>query len=338
MSDLQIRPTVQDCGGTNDRTDVRAFERLPGRAVSLTNRLAPSASNPREGLTVERFLPTRGRRMVGAWCFVDRYGPHDVTTGEGMMIGPHPHTGLQTVTWLLDGEVVHRDSVGSLQTIVPGELNLMTAGRGISHAEESPLERPRLLHGLQLWVALPEVDRRAEPAFEHHAKLPHLELPGINATVLMGTLAGVTSPATTHTPLVGALLDVEGGGRADGAAPAWLPLKRSFEYGLLVIDGDLSVEDEPADRDELIYLGNGRDGLDLSSQGGCRVLLIGGVPFSEEIVMWWNYIGRSNDEIVAARALWNASAPQFGVVTGARAPRVPAPPMPASTLRTRGRR
>ncbi len=336
MSDLQTRPTVHECGGGHDPADMRAFTRLPGRVVALTTRLAPSPANPREAMTVERFLPTRGRRMIGAWCFVDRFGPVDVTEGEGMMIGPHPHTGLQTVTWLLDGAVLHRDSLGSQQHIVPGELNLMTAGRGISHAEESPAERPAVLHGLQLWVALPEASRHLEPAFEHHDALPNLELPGVSATVMMGTLAGVTSPATTFTPLVGAVLDVAAGG--DGGGPAWLPLKRSYEYGLLVIEGELVVEGETVGRDELVYLGGGRQGLDLSSVDGSRALLVGGEPFTEEIVMWWNYIGRSHDEIVTARTLWNAQAPQFGSVQGATAARIPAPPMPASTLRSRGRR
>ncbi len=336
MSDLQTRPTVHECGGGHDPADVRAFTRLPGRAVSLTTRLAPSPANPREAMTVQRFLPTRGRRMIGAWCFVDRFGPVDVTEGAGMMIGPHPHTGLQTVTWLLDGLVLHRDSLGSEQTITPGALNLMTAGRGISHAEESPSERPPVLHGLQLWVALPEGSRNQEPTFEHHESLPHLGLPGINATVLMGTLAGVTSPATTYTPLVGALLDVTPS--SEGGASAWLPLSRAFEYGLLVVDGELVVEDEAVGPDELVYLGGGRQGLDLSSRDGCTVLLLGGAPFTEEVVMWWNYIGRNHDEIVTARTMWNAMAPQFGSVEGATAPRIPAPPMPASTLRSRGRR
>lgn len=338
MSDVQARPAVQECGGQREHTDVRVVERLPGREVSLTTRLTPSPGSLREALTVRRFLPTRGRRMIGAWCFVDRFGPDDISATDGMVMGPHPHTGLQTVTWLLDGEVLHLDSVGSRQTIVPGQLNLMTAGQGISHAEASPKERPDVLHGLQLWVALPAAHRDRTPAFEHHDQLPRLVLPGLEATVLMGTLAGVGSPASTYTPLVGAVLTVAGNRHGADEAAAWLPLRRGFEYGLLVVDGDLMVDGEPAGNDELIYLGTGRDGLDLASSRGCRVLLIGGAPFEEEILMWWNFIGRTHDEVVTARTLWNAHAPRFGRVEGSEAARIPAPPMPASTLRSRGRR
>ncbi len=248
------------------------FQRLPGREVQLTTRLAPTPAQPRQGVTVQRYLPTKGRRMVGAWCFLDHFGPDDVTAGEGMLVGPHPHTGLQTVTWLLDGEVLHVDSLGTRQTIVPGQLNLMTAGQGISHAEESPPDRPPRLHGLQLWVALPDGARHQQPAFEHHEQLPLLRLPGITAQVLMGNLAGVSSPATTHTPLVGAVLDVHEGAGAD--ATAWLPMKRPFEYAVLLLDGEVTLDDEPLARDELVYLGHGREG----ARGALRPGRAGAAP------------------------------------------------------------
>ncbi len=324
-----------ECGADHDPADTAVFERLPGREVQLTTRLAPTPAQPRQGVTVQRYLPTKGRRMVGAWCFLDHFGPDDVTAGEGMLVGPHPHTGLQTVTWLLDGEVLHVDSLGNRQTIVPGQLNLMTAGQGISHAEESPPDRPPRLHGLQLWVALPDGARNQQPAFEHHEQLPLLRLPGITAQVLMGNLAGVTSPATTHTPLVGALLDVHEGAGAD--ATAWLPMKRPFEYAVLLLDGEVTLDDEPLARDELVYLGHGREGVEVRSGPGARVLLLGGVPFAEEIVIWWNLIGRDHDEVVSARALWNAHAPRFGRVDGATGGRIEAPPMPSGRLRSRGR-
>jgi quercetin 2,3-dioxygenase len=326
---------VMECGAGNDPADTLAFDRLEGREVHLTTRLVPSDVAPRQGLPVRRYLPTKGRRMVGAWCFLDHFGPDDVADGEGMLVGPHPHTGLQTVTWLLEGEVLHIDSLGSRQPIVPGQLNLMTAGTGISHAEESPPQRPPRLHGLQLWVALPDAARQQQPAFEHHEQLPVLRLPGMTAQVLMGHLAGVSSPATTHTPLVGAVVDVHEG--AGTEATAWLPLKRPFEYAVLLLDGEASLDDEPLARDELVYLGHGREGLEVRSAPGARFLLLGGLPFDEEIVIWWNLIGREHDEIVSARALWNAHAPRFGTVRGATGERIQAPPMPTGQLRSRGR-
>jgi redox-sensitive bicupin YhaK (pirin superfamily) len=120
-----------------------------------------------EGMTIRRALPSRHRRMVGAWCFLDHFGPVDVSGGDGLRVGPHPHIGLQTVTWPLEGEIVHRDSLGYVQRIRPGQLNLMTAGRGISHSEESPVDRPPGLHGAQLWIALPDANRNCNPAFDH---------------------------------------------------------------------------------------------------------------------------------------------------------------------------
>jgi quercetin 2,3-dioxygenase len=147
-----------------------------------------------DGTEVRRLLPQRVLRTVGAWCFADHYGPDDVSHSEGMQVPPHPHTGLQTVSWLLDGEIVHRDSLGSLQRVAPGELSLMTSGDGIAHSEESPqLDRPPLLGGVQLWVALPESARHGEAGYEHHTELPVVEHGALRATVVLGEHAGVTS-------------------------------------------------------------------------------------------------------------------------------------------------
>src|SRR6202046_2505045 len=153
-------------------------------------------------MTVRRLLPLRLRRSVGAWCFVDHYGPMSVDGMAGMQVPPHPHIGLQTVTWLLSGNVLHRDSLGSEQMIRPGQLNLMTAGRGIAHAEESPAEHDPQLHGVQLWVALPEASRRTSAAFEHHAQLPQTGINGLTITVFLGSLAGAESPARTLSAIV----------------------------------------------------------------------------------------------------------------------------------------
>jgi hypothetical protein len=266
-------------------------------------------------MAVSRTLPGAHRRMIGAWCFVDAYGPQRAE----MRVPPHPHTGLQTVSWLLAGEVLHRDSLGTLQRVRPGQLNLMTAGRGIAHSEESP---EAVLHGVQLWVALPGEDRHTAPGFEHHPSLPVFGGPGFEATVVMGSLGGVTSPATARSPLVGAEIAVDG--------PGDVPLDPAFEHGLLLLDG--TVED--LERGPLVYLPPGRTGLRLNGRG--RVLLIGGEPFGEEIVMWWNFVGRSHDEIAAFRKEWMEGT-GFGSVEGFDGKPLPAPILPATRLKPRGR-
>ncbi|MER6579335.1 pirin family protein [Nonomuraea sp. NPDC001023] len=302
MSNMERDPRELRCAADGgDRSEV-----LTGREVPL--------GGPR-AMRVSRTLPGVHRRMIGAWCFVDAYGPEPAL----MRVPPHPHTGLQTVTWLLAGEVLHRDSVGSLSTVRPGRLNLMTAGRGISHSEESP---GTTLHGVQLWVALPEAHRRTAPAFEHHATLPVLSGPGFDAIVIMGTLGGVTSPATTYTPLVGAEVTVDGTGE--------VPLDPAFEHGLLQLDGEV----EQAVPGALRYLPPGAGTLPLSGRG--RVLLIGGEPFGEEIVMWWNFVGRSHEEIAAFRKEW-AEGEGFGAVEGFDGEPLPAPALPSIRLKPRGR-
>ena len=287
---------------------------------------------------VNRTLPHRDRRMVGAWCFVDTYGPDAVITMPGMRVPPHPHIGLQTVSWLLEGTIEHRDSLGSLQLVRPGELNLMTAGRGIAHSEVSPEHRPPQLHGAQLWVALPEDARRVEPRFEHVTELPVVRLGDAVATVLVGTLDGATSPAQVHSPLVGADLDVAG--------PARVPLDPSFEHAVVVTRGEVEVDGEVLRPGRLLYLGTGRATLDVDSRSGGRCLLLGGEPFEEEILMWWNFVARSHEEIVAAREQWMGElaagfagdALTFGAVEGFDGPALPAPELPTSRLRPRGRR
>jgi quercetin 2,3-dioxygenase len=284
-------------------------------------------------MTVTRTLPNRGRRMVGAWCFADAYGPTDLSERPGMRVPPHPHTALQTVSWLLDGEVLHRDSLGNQQLIRPGQLNLMTAGRGISHSEETPPEHSRWLHGVQLWVALPEDDRRTAPRFEHHGELPVLRDGGVDVTVVMGELAGVISPARTYTPLVCA------DAALTGNSSTRLPLRPDFEYAVLTLSGTVSVDGDdpvPLSPGPLLYLGTGRTELLIGAAEPARLLLLGGEPFDEQLVMWWNFVGRSHDDIVQARTDWQAGV-GFGVVTGFDGDRLPAPEMPGTTLRPRGR-
>ncbi len=281
--------------------------------------------------TVRRLLPQRRRRMVGAWCFVDHFGPDDVAERPGMEVPPHPHTGLQTVTWLLDGEIVHRDSLGNVQPIRPGQLNVMTSGHGIAHSERSPATHPPVMHGVQLWVALPDPARAAAAGFAHHADLPVWRDGDLDVTLLAGEFGGERSPAVLHTPLVGAQLT------ARGAGPARLPLRRDFEYGLLAMSGSAEVGDMSLEPGSLLYLGAGRESLTLTAAPGSRLLLLGGAPFDEPLVMWWNFVGRSHEEVAAAREDWMAGGPRFGTVADDAAPPLPAPPLPTTRLKARTR-
>jgi hypothetical protein len=290
----------------------------------------PVALGGPRGFGVARTLPHRQRRMVGAWCFLDAYGPHRLGGSGGMRVGPHPHIGLQTVSWLAAGEILHRDSLGSRQEARPGQLNLMTAGRGIAHSEETPAAHSGVLHGVQLWVALPGADRDVAPAFAHHPDLPVLTDGGLSATVLMGELAGLASPARCFTPLVGAELTLSAG------ATARLPLRPDFEYAVLVLDGAARLDDLPVRPGPLCYLGDGRRGVRLTAEAPARLMLIGGEPFGERIVMWWNFVGRDHDEIVQAREEWRTGG-RFGEVRGYDGAPLAAPPMPTSRLVPRGR-
>ena len=292
------------------------------------------------GLEVTRNLTGKHRRMVGAWCFLDAYGPHRLAGSAGMRVGPHPHIGLQTVSWLVAGEIVHRDSLGSLQRIRPGQLNLMTAGRGISHSEETPADHSGVLQGVQLWVALPDSDRAGPPAFSQHTDLPVVTSGGLTETVLMGELAGARSPARCHSPLLGAELALAAGSRSV------LPLRPDFEYAVLVLDGAAAVAGRAVEPGPLLYLDQGRSEVRLETEGGARLMLLGGEPFTERLVMWWNFVGRDHDEIVAARQAWENREPAggadagngvFGRVRGYDGPDIPAPPMPITRLVARGR-
>lgn len=319
MSNVEAAPVETACGH-EQVPDGPTHELMPGREVVLGGT---------RGMAVSRTLPHKERRMVGAWCFVDQYGPAD----HDMRVAPHPHTGLQTVSWLVAGEILHRDSIGSAALIRPGQLNLMTAGHGIAHSEESPAERTGPLHGVQLWVALPEQARSVAPAFAHHADLPVLTRPGAAITVLMGELAGAVSPARAYTPIVGAEAAL------DADATVTLPLRPDFEYAALVLDGAADVDGVPLSPGTLLYLGRERTSLELAAAGGAaRVLLLGGEPFEEEIVMWWNFVGRGHDDVAAAREQWMAADARFGEVRGYDGAPLPAPALPNAQLKPRGRR
>jgi redox-sensitive bicupin YhaK (pirin superfamily) len=326
VSNLETAPQETTCGGGGVAVSAPEPEVLAPRDVPL--------GGPR-AMTVRRTLPHRHRRMVGAWCFVDHYGPQSLVGEAGMQVPPHPHTGLQTVSWLLEGEVLHRDSLGNRQRIEPGQLNLMTAGHGIAHAEETPRPAERTtqrLHGVQLWVALPAAARSVAPAFEHHPRLPVLADGGLSVSVVMGSLGGASSPATTFSPLVGADLALAAGTRAE------LPLEPSFEHAVLVTDGPcVQVQGRAVERARLLYLPPGSSLLALEAQAPARALLVGGEPFAERIVMWWNFVGADHDEVASAREQWQAADPRFGPVHGYRGGRLAAPALPNVRLTARGR-
>lgn len=269
--------------------------------------------------------------MVGAWCFVDHYGPDDITDEPGMQVPPHPHIGLQTVSWLHDGEVLHRDSLGSLQTVLPRQLGLMTAGRAIAHSEESPRAHAPILHGAQLWVALPDTHRDTDPAFEHHTELPTVRGPGFDATVILGRLDTATSPGTTFTPIMGADITL-----ADGAE-ARLPVEPDFEYAALTMSGITEIDGMLVEPGSMLYLGSGRRELPLrATDGTSGLVLLGGEPFAEKLVMWWNFVARMGEEITQARQDW-MTGDRFGEVHGYDGPPIPAPTLPATPLKPRGR-
>lgn len=302
----------------------------PGDGVTvLTPRDVP-LGGPR-AIRVRRTLPQRRRSLIGAWCFADHYGPQDVAESGGMDVAPHPHTGLQTASWLFSGEIEHRDSIGTVAVVRPGELNLMTAGHGIAHSEVSTPDTSTL-HGVQLWIALPDEHRDTVRDFRHYAP-PLIRLPGATARVFLGSLAGTTSPVPAFTPLLGAELTVEPG------AALTLDVDPAFEHGVLQDIGSLTVAGTALGTGELAYLAPGPDALELANHGTgqARVLLLGGTPFTEELVMWWNFVGRGHEEIAEYREAWQAQADRFGRVDGYQGTTawLPAPALPQVRIKPR---
>ena len=282
-------------------------------------------------IRVRRTLPQRERSLIGAWCFADHYGPHDVRGATGMDVPPHPHTGLQTVSWLFSGEVEHRDSAGVHAMVRPGELNLMTAGAGICHSEVSTATTT-VLHGVQLWVALPASDRDTGRDFAHYVPEPRA-VGGATMRVFLGELQGDRSPVHTFTPLLGAQLDLEPGARLA------LEVDPVFEHGVLLDQGYVEVAGTALAVADLAFQAAGADRLEVVNRGQApaRVLLLGGPPFPEQLVMWWNFVGRSHEDIAAYRQLWEDHDDRFGAVEGYQGAlsRLAAPPLPNATLRPR---
>jgi redox-sensitive bicupin YhaK (pirin superfamily) len=285
---------------------MRRLDAYPNREIHLGS------------LAVSRLLPVRERRLVGPWCFLDRFGPLTFNEGKPIDVAPHPHIGLQTVTWLHEGEVVHDDSLGFESVLRPGGVNVMTSGGGIAHAEQTPRDHTGRLNGVQLWTALPEVHRHGAAGFVQVPEVPSIERPAGVVQVFAGSVAGVSSPAPHYSDLLGADLRVHPGHSLA------VPLNPTYEHAVLVMSGDCAFDGQALGERVLYYLGTTRTEASFSSRRGCRILLIGGPPFPETILMWWNFVARTPEEIAVARADWEEGR-RFGDVPAYDGPRLRAP-------------
>ncbi|MEO6434092.1 MAG: pirin family protein [Sphingomicrobium sp.] len=273
--------------------------------------------------TVRRVLPARERTMVGPFIFVDEFGPAQMAVGEGMDVRPHPHINLATVTYLIEGAIHHRDSIGSSQVIESGAINLMTAGRGIVHSERSPEgERaggPRLF-GMQTWLALPEAKEEIAPAFDHVAEdgLPLVEAAGVRARVLMGRLWGAEAATPQHSPTIYADIDLDPGGAVPIDADA-------DERAVMVIAGSAELDGQPLDLYSLYVLAPGHSARLASAQGG-RVMLMGGGAFATRRYVFWNFVSSSRERINQAKHDWQAM--RFPTIPGDDQEFIPLPAVP----------
>ena len=328
MSNAERNPEALECTGEHEHSDTE-----PADLFVLEPREVP-LGGPR-AMTVRRTIPHRDRSFVGAWCFVDHYGPDDVTDTGGMDVAPHPHTGLQTVSWLFEGEVEHRDSAGVHAMVRPGEVNLMTSGGGLAHSEVST-PATTTLHGVQLWVVLPEADRATARSFENYAA-PLVEgADGVQLRLFIGALAGERSPVETFTRLLGAELRL-------AAGATWtIDLDPAYEHGILLDSGDLTCAGRSIAPGEIAIRDAGATTMTLrAGDDPVLAMVLGGEPYDEQIVMWWNFIGRDHDEVARYRDEWMARSDRFGQVEG-YAPRsgpewLPAPTLPGGRLRGRTR-
>lgn len=330
MSNLEHDPTETICAEPEGAHT--SIEVLEPREVPLGGLRA---------MPVRRTLPQRARSLIGAWCFLDHYGPNNVTETAPMDVAAHPHTGLQTASWVFSGMIEHRDSAGNHAIVRPGELNLMTAGSGISHSERTTHDT-EILHGVQLWIALPDRTRHTQKRFDHYAP-PVITGPGYRAQVFLGSLLGETSPVHAHTPTIGAEISLEPGASLD------IAVDRTHEHGVLVDTGSVTLTRGSGQSTALAWsqLGFAPWGaetlrIDAGSEGA-RIMLIGGEPLGERLVMWWNFVGRTHEEVIAAREAWMATvegtagnSDQFGIPDNEPEPPLPAPAAPIARLKPRG--
>jgi redox-sensitive bicupin YhaK (pirin superfamily) len=270
---------------------------------------------------VRRALPSPGRVMVGPFIFVDQFGPAHLPPGQAMDVRPHPHIGLATVTWLFEGAIDHRDSLGSFATIRPGQVNLMTAGKGIVHSERSPaterVDGPHL-YGMQTWLALPDGQEEIAPAFESLAGLPLIEDGCASARVIMGSLWGQTAPTTQHAATIYAEILLAPGGAIPIDAEA-------DERAVMLVGGEASLDGAPLALYELNVLAPGA-AMQLTSQRGGRVMLLGGEAFATPRHVWWNFVSSSRERINQAKDDWRQD--RFPKVVGDTEEFIPIPQVP----------
>lgn len=273
------------------------------------------------GTVIKRALPSRQKRMIGAWCFLDHAGPVTFPQGDGLDVGPHPHIGLQTFTWMIEGTMMHTDSIGSKQLIRPKQVNLMTAGYGISHTEVAPDTETRM-HAAQLWIALPDDKINMAPQFDHYPVLPVVEKDNIEFTVLVGEFMDTVSPVQVHTELLG--IDFF----AKEQTKTRIPLNPKFEYGFMALEGNAIVNGHELNSDNMVVLEPGISQIDVELPKGSRLLLIGGEPFESPILLWWNLVGRTQEELKTATEQWINQDARFGTIPDYDGPRLEAPAFP----------
>jgi redox-sensitive bicupin YhaK (pirin superfamily) len=295
---------------------------VPGdaKAADLIESVIVPRARDLGGFEVRRALPAAERQMVGPFIFFDQFGPVLMRAGQGIDVRPHPHIGLATVTWLFDGSIYHRDSLGSQQPIAPGELNWMTAGRGIVHSERTDaaeLVRDRQVFGIQSWVALPKAFEETAPAFEHVAmdRLPLIEDGGVTVRVVAGSVYGAKSPVRTHSDLFYADVRL--------AAGSVLPLPADHEErGIYVAEGAIAIADQSFAAGRLLVFRPG-DAISVKAKTEARIMLLGGEPMDGPRHIWWNFVSSSKDKIEAAKDDWKRG--RFAIVPGDEKDFIPLP-------------
>lgn len=277
---------------------------------------------------IHRALPNARRRSVGAWCFLDHVGPVNFEPGQGLHVGPHPHIGLQTFTWMIEGEIMHRDSLGNEQIIYPGQVNLMTSGNGVCHTEDS-IRDGTPMHAAQLWIALPESRRHGPADFANYADIPEFTANGVTVKVLAGELAGHRSPAEIYSPLIGADFS-----STDDAGAIGIDLQPGFEYGFMLLYGLAEIGNESVQTGELLYLAPGAEALQIRLDANSRLLMVGGEPIDPPLI-WWNFVAKTQDELMQAIQDWNERTSRFPPpVPGSNAPELKAPAIESIRIKT----
>ena len=287
----------------SDSSQTSAIPVAPGAAAraAVDHVIVPRVSDL-GGLQVRRALPAQETQMIGPFIFFDEFGPAEFLIGEGLDIRPHPHIGLSTVTYMFEGEIMHRDSLGSAQTIRAGELNVMRAGRGIVHSERTPQAaragRPRL-HGIQTWMALPRALEEGDPAFAHHGAqdLPTLEDADARVTLIMGAMYGLAAAARTPTQTIYADAVLKAGAR--------LPFDASSaeERGFYVAQGEVAIGDDRFAAGRLVVLRRGEN-VTLRALADSRLILLGGEPMDGPRFVWWNFVSSRKETMIAAAHAW----------------------------------